>query len=35
MCVECKCEALGSQTGIVPVEIKDVTNQGAAGNIEA
>lgn len=34
MCVECKCGKVGSETGIASVEIKDRTNQGAAGNIE-
>ena len=31
MCIECGCESLGSETGIVPVSIADVTTQGSAG----
>jgi len=35
MCVECGCDAFGSSTGMTPVEIKDSSNQGTAGNTEA
>ncbi len=35
MCPECGCGKVGSETGMVSVEIKDRTNQGTAGNIEA
>jgi hypothetical protein len=31
MCVECGCESVGSQTGIVPVSIIDKTSQGNSG----
>jgi hypothetical protein len=31
MCVECGCESLGSETGIVPVAITDVSRDGEAG----
>lgn len=31
MCVECGCNSVGSETGIVPVLVQDVTSQGNAG----
>jgi hypothetical protein len=31
MCIECGCEAFGSETGIVPVTVTDVSTDGAAG----
>jgi hypothetical protein len=31
MCIECGCEALGSETGIVPVIINDVSTNGESG----
>ena len=31
MCIECGCESVGSQTGIVPVSMIDMTNQGSSG----
>jgi hypothetical protein len=31
MCIECGCEALGSETGITPVTITDVSRDGEAG----
>ena len=31
MCVECGCEAFGSETGIVPVTITDVSRYGESG----
>lgn len=31
MCIECGCEALGSQTGIVPVSIIEASTDGASG----
>jgi len=31
MCIECGCEMVGSQTGIVPVSLIDMTSQGNAG----
>jgi hypothetical protein len=31
MCIECGCEALGSQTGIIPVEITDASRDGDSG----
>ena len=31
MCIECGCEALGSETGIVPVTIADVSTDGSSG----
>jgi hypothetical protein len=31
MCVECGCEAFGSETGIVPVTVVDVSTDGEAG----
>ena len=31
MCIECGCESVGSETGIVPVSIQDVTSQGNSG----
>jgi len=31
MCVECGCQSVGSETGIVPVSIIDMTSQGASG----
>lgn len=31
MCIECGCNMVGSQTGIVPVSLIDMTSQGNAG----
>jgi hypothetical protein len=31
MCIECGCEALGSETGITPVTIIDVSRDGESG----
>lgn len=31
MCIECGCQSVGSETGIVPVSIQDVTSQGNSG----
>jgi len=31
MCIECGCEAFGSSTGIIPVEVTDVSRDGEAG----
>lgn len=31
MCIECGCKMVGSQTGIVPVSLMDMTSQGNAG----
>jgi hypothetical protein len=31
MCIECGCEALGSETGIVAVNIADVSRDGESG----
>ena len=31
MCIECGCEALGSETGITPVSIIDTSTDGASG----
>ena len=31
MCIECGCESVGSETGIVPVTINDVSTDGEAG----
>jgi hypothetical protein len=31
MCVECGCEALGSETGIISVNLVDVSKDGEAG----
>ena len=31
MCVECGCQSVGSETGIVPVSIIDMTTQGSSG----
>jgi hypothetical protein len=31
MCIECGCEALGSQTGIVPVSVIDTSRDGESG----
>jgi hypothetical protein len=31
MCIECGCESVGSETGIVPVTITDVSTDGEAG----
>ena len=31
MCVECGCESLGSEAGIVPVDITDVSRDGESG----
>jgi len=31
MCIECGCEMVRSQTGIVPVSLIDMTSQGNAG----
>jgi len=31
MCIECGCEAFGSETGIIPVNITDVSKDGEAG----
>jgi len=31
MCIECGCGAVGSETGIVPVSIEDMSSQGDAG----
>jgi hypothetical protein len=31
MCKECGCNMVGSQTGIVPVNLIDATSQGNAG----
>jgi hypothetical protein len=31
MCVECGCEAFGSQTGIASVAINDVSRDGESG----
>ena len=31
MCIECGCESLGSETGIVSVSINDVSRDGGAG----
>ena len=31
MCIECGCEALGSETGIAPVSIIDASTDGASG----
>jgi hypothetical protein len=31
MCIECGCQSVGSETGIVPVSIIDMTSQGASG----
>jgi hypothetical protein len=31
MCVECGCESLGSETGIIPVTITDVSRDGESG----
>jgi len=31
MCIECGCESVGSETGIVSVPMLDVTRDGEAG----
>lgn len=31
MCIECGCGALGSETGIVPVTVIDVSRDGQSG----
>jgi hypothetical protein len=31
VCVECGCEAFGSETGITPVTINDVSRDGESG----
>jgi len=31
MCIECGCGALGSETGIIPVDIEDVSRDGESG----
>jgi hypothetical protein len=31
MCIECGCEAFGSETGIVPVTVVDVSRDGESG----
>ena len=31
MCIECGCESLGSETGIVAVNITDVSRDGESG----
>jgi hypothetical protein len=31
VCVECGCESLGSEAGIVPVTIADVSRDGESG----
>jgi hypothetical protein len=31
MCIECGCEALGSETGIIPVTIIDASTDGESG----
>jgi hypothetical protein len=31
MCIECGCNSVGSETGVVPVSIEDKTSQGNAG----
>jgi hypothetical protein len=31
MCIECGCEAVGSETGIVTVNITDVSRDGDSG----
>ena len=31
MCIECGCESLGSDTGIAPVTVTDVSTDGEAG----
>jgi hypothetical protein len=31
MCVECGCESVGSQTGVIPVTIQDMSTQGNSG----
>jgi hypothetical protein len=31
MCIECGCEALGSESGIIPVTVIDVSRDGESG----
>jgi hypothetical protein len=31
MCIECGCEAFGSEAGIVPVTVTDVSTDGESG----
>lgn len=31
MCTECKCEALGSSTGVTSITITDVSKDGESG----
>lgn len=31
MCVECGCQSVGSETGIIPVSLIDMTTQGNSG----
>ena len=31
MCIECGCESVGSETGVTPVSINDVSRSGEAG----
>jgi len=31
MCIECGCESVGSETGIVPTPIIDVSRDGESG----
>ena len=31
MCIECGCEALGSEAGIIPVTVIDVSRDGESG----
>lgn len=31
MCIECGCESVGSETGIIPVTINDVSKDGESG----
>lgn len=31
MCIECGCQAFGSETGIVPVSIIEASTDGASG----
>lgn len=31
MCYECGCESVGSETGVTPVTIQDMSTQGNSG----
>ena len=31
MCIECGCGALGSETGVIPVTVTDVSRDGESG----